>query len=188
MFDIARHRIAETATSITAALRAIFTHMNIYQSSIEVRDALMGDDVLGVVVRGHLHLEAAVLTLIEALLPYPKEIDLDRTRFGMKVDLAHALGLTTDLRSPLKVVDKIRNRFAHTPGAKLESDEINSLYGSLSAPDREMLLAAFDATERESKTPINKGFRELNPKEQFLFIVFALHIVLTVVIDETKKT
>ncbi|EAQ98760.2 hypothetical protein KT71_09042 [Congregibacter litoralis KT71] len=143
--------------------------------------------MLGVVVRGHLYLEAAILTIVECLLPYPSEINLDRARFGLKLDLAHALGLSSDLRAPLLAVDKIRNKFAHNPYAQLGSDSINALYGSLSAKDREMLLQAFESTERQVEKPLEVEFRKLGEKEQFLFIVVTLHTLLVVVIDEAKN-
>lgn len=160
--------------------------MKIPGSTEELRTALLGEDVLGVVVRGHLYIEAALNSLIELLLPYPQEIDMDRLKWGTKLDLVHALGLSTDLKRPLLAINKIRNSFAHVPNAILGKDEINALYSSLAESDRQMLLKGYLLTEKQVERPLEVEFRKLSAQQQFLFIVVGLHSILIVAIDDAR--
>lgn len=112
-----------------------------------VRD-LARQDYLGVILRGHLHIEAALDAKIRLRLSYPSAINLDDEkglRFTQKVELAAAMGIAhTDAVPALKKLNKYRNDLAHDlsfqPGLKearafanLLSGEARSIYKRMRA-------------------------------------------------------
>lgn len=75
--------------------------------------ALVGEDELGAVIRGHIHVESKLIEFIEARLPYPAGLkDLEIDYFG-RIKLAISLGLNPNLGPSLKFIGTLRNRFAH---------------------------------------------------------------------------
>ena len=112
-----------------------------------VRD-LARQDYLGVILRGHLHIEAALDVKIRLRLSYPSAINLDDEkglRFTQKVELAAAMGIVhKDVVPALKKLNGYRNDLAHDlsfqPGLKeargfanLLSVEARSIYKHMQA-------------------------------------------------------
>lgn len=81
------------------------------------------------VLRGHLWVESELLRSLDAALPFPDRIDLDRLGFNAKVDLAAALGLMREDEAPgYRKLNAIRNRMAHRlDHALTEIDEMDLL-------------------------------------------------------------
>jgi len=67
----------------------------------QFQHALQGEDELGVVVRAHIHVEAALNALIETVSSNPNYIDKMDLEYSQKVRLAVALGLLPQYESPL---------------------------------------------------------------------------------------
>ena len=150
----------------------------------KLRDALLGEDHLGAVIKGHLYIEAAVNLIIELLLPYPNEFRLQRLQWGKKVELVLALGLSDEFKKPLNQLGDIRNKFAHNPEAELTDDMLNGFYGALSGGDRSLVLRAYKLTEKMVENPMEVAFKKLALKNQFSLIVVTIHELLVITIEE----
>jgi hypothetical protein len=72
-------------------------------------DVLRGEDPLGAVVRAHIHVEARLNLVLEALTPRPN--DLPKLRFEQRAKLAVALGLDDTILPALIERGRIRNAF-----------------------------------------------------------------------------
>jgi len=113
-------------------------------SDEEFHDALSSEDHLGMVIRGHIHIEHWVDRFLLSAMPrynkYAKDINAD---YETKVLLCCALGLTPELKGPLTSIGALRNRFAHRPSYKLTSSEVNNIYATLSGAHQQHLKRAY---------------------------------------------
>jgi hypothetical protein len=100
---------------------------------------IVGNDILGVIIRGHLFIESRLTHLIEQKLPEPGAIDLTRMNFHLKIDLAVAMGvLPYDLRPPLQVLNKLRNKLAHDVHKQITRADSERLFKSLPKVSRDV--------------------------------------------------
>jgi hypothetical protein len=96
------------------------------------------------IVRGHLHVQAALIQYVEAGLEHPGALDLARMDFVYLVQLAVALGLIEkDDAAGYKRLNHLRNRFAHNIRAEISLQDGIDLYNSLGERfQRETAMAA----------------------------------------------
>lgn len=117
---------------------------------------LTSEDDVGLILKGHLHIEHQLIELISLTLPFPNRCNLARLSYSAKVELALACGLKEDMRAPLKQIGSLRNDFAHVLGRNIEKKIILDLYNGLSERLKDGL--------KESHRSIRRG--ELpNPSE-----------------------
>lgn len=122
-----------------------------------------GDD-LGMVVRSHLGLEVGLNQLLSDVAPEGSE--LDRLPFLAKVDVCIALRrVSPELRPAFVIVNRIRNRFAH------------SLHASVTEIDAQNLMAAIPATFKEAGLPILRVAERPTHKVAFGFLVLYLSTI-----------
>lgn len=138
----------------------ISVQMGIDEQLQRFNEALLGEDELGAVIRGHIHVESKLIEFINARLPYPDGIkDLDIDYFG-RVKLAIALGLDPSFGPSLNFVGSLRNRFAHQLNVKIGKQEANNFDGAL-GEHKATINAAFHTAHiklgtRETAVPIKK--------------------------------
>lgn len=113
-------------------------------SDEEFHDALSSEDHLGMVIRGHIHIEHWVDRFLLSAMPryykYAKDINAN---YETKVLLCCALGLAPELKGPLTSIGTLRNRFAHRPSYKLTDSDINDIYAALSGAHQQHLKNAY---------------------------------------------
>jgi hypothetical protein len=107
----------------------------------EIRDRFIadtqGEDDLGVILRAHLYLESTLVELIREFLEEPQAIKLERLQFPVKLQLAIAVGaLLDEYIAPLKLLNSLRNRFAHDIGTKISELDQESLFNSMPKDDQ----------------------------------------------------
>lgn len=100
-------------------------------TSDEMFRHLISEDALGAVVRGHLHLEGLVNTMLSQKVKDTSALSRLNLSYEKKVDLLTALGFNEALVKPLKAIGRLRNKFAHDLNTKMEKDVIDNLYASL---------------------------------------------------------
>jgi hypothetical protein len=91
----------------------ISVRMGIDEKLKRFNRALVGEDELGMVVRGHIYIEKELIDFVRARLPYPdgiKDLGID---YSGHIKLAICLGLDQSFGPGLKFVGSLRNRFAH---------------------------------------------------------------------------
>lgn len=101
------------------------------------------------VLRGHLWVEGELLRSLEAALPFPGRVDLDRIPFTQKVALVAAHGLMRDdEQAGFRRLNTLRNRMAHRLDAALTEQDEADLCNALGGRHRGHLAAL-----RESEFP-----------------------------------
>jgi hypothetical protein len=121
--------------------------------------ALLSQDDIGLVVRGHIYIENELDKFIQAALPRPGELEM--MEYSARVQLALACGLRPTLKTPLKAIGKLRNSFAHKLGTTLTEQHVNQMHDTLSKDDRKALEVAFlrTATELMGRPVTLKGLK-----------------------------
>jgi len=130
------------------------------------------------VVRGHLWIESGLITLIEAVLPFPDRVDLARFTFVQKLDLATAHGFVRPEDVPAyRRLNAIRNKVAHRlDGALGEQDQADlvNTFGS-------ELRAMFDQYIED------KGLTDAHWTDRFSYAVLYLYLRLDVEHDRYQE-
>lgn len=109
-----------------------------------IADLLREDDV-GLVLRGHLHVEHQLIELISTLLPFAERCDWSKVSYRAKVQVAFGCGLPADLKELLERLGAIRNNFAHSLAASISKQEVLDLYNSLSSRIRDVLRSSYQS-------------------------------------------
>lgn len=105
----------------------------------QLRREFSNEDALGTVIRGHVHIQALLVQLIEQGLKKPQHIDLFRLPFGDLVDLSVAVGsLPKELAYGIKALNAMRNKFAHRFGYSLTTKDIEDFRVALSTEIRQL--------------------------------------------------
>lgn len=112
-------------------------------------DDLMREDDVGLVLRGHLHIEHQLMELISIALPFKERCDWSRIGYRGKIELALSCGLREDMRQPLKSIGSLRNNFAHDLGANIEKKKVMDIYNGLSERLRKGVKVSYAATGRQ---------------------------------------
>ncbi|KQO92248.1 hypothetical protein ASF33_17010 [Methylobacterium sp. Leaf92] len=108
-------------------------HLNVEAKVEALSGALLGDDELGAVVRGHIYIENELIAFIKARLPKPEAIKDRDIDYNMRVKLAVALGLDPSFEPALNFVGSLRNQFAHSLEARIGKQEAVNFEKALGA-------------------------------------------------------
>ena len=119
--------------------------------------SLLGEDELGMVIRGHVHIEHELEGFIRARLTKPKELDQLKLDFSGRVKLAIALGLDERFRPALNFVGGLRNRFAHQLDIAIRSEDARDFYKALDEEAKEIAATQYKATHAKFKIPGRPG-------------------------------
>ena len=94
-------------------------------------EALLADDDLIAVLRGHLYIETELNKLLEKIVPGCNEM-LNELDFMQKAKVAKRMRLygKPTMRS-LQALGELRNDFAHELGRKITADDDAKIYGAL---------------------------------------------------------
>lgn len=147
-------------------------------------DALRGEDALGAVVRAHIHIEARLQRVLEALTPHPKH--LPSLRYEQQVKLAVALGLDERILTALTKLGNIRNSFAHRLDVTLTDATVDDLFASLSEKDRETILNAYKSTKEQLGLEW-PAYENIDARQRFVTIAVALDKFLIVAEKEARE-
>lgn len=144
--------------------------------------ALAGEDDLGVVVRAQIHVESSVIEFINQKISDLKS--LRRLRFGQRTELACELGLSSELKNPLKKLGDLRNDFAHKLDTTLSQDKVDSFHNTFGEEAKIFFQTAYEATESQMlKNTLN--FSDLCPKDKF--VIMAAVLKARIVVEVSKS-
>ena len=115
-------------------------------SDLTLSTDLTREDDVGMIVKGHIHIEYQLQQLACRVLPFPERCDWNKIGYRQTVELALACGLPDDMRGTLNALGSLRNTFAHRLDAALEKQRVMDLYNGLSDRLREGLKVAYAAT------------------------------------------
>lgn len=150
----------------------------------EFFDALRGEDELGAVIRAHIHIEARLQQVLEALTPVPEQ--LPKLRYEQRVKMAAALGLNENAVRPLKKLGEIRNQFGHRLDVTLTAGMVNDLFESLAEEDKAVIRAGYESTKHQLGLDWPE-YDDTQPRHKFVTIAVALDKYLIVAENEARQ-
>lgn len=123
---------------------------------------LSREDEVGLVLRGHLHIEYELKNLISDVLPFPEYCQWETISYRAKVELALSCGLPIAMRELLQRLGKIRNDFAHDLMAAVDKKWALDTYNALPENFRDGLKTSYLAAGRGPFTkPAQQDARDL---------------------------
>ncbi len=156
-------------------------------SKIDFLSDLQREDELGAVIRAHIFIEHYVDQIIEMLTPYPEHLKPLKLDFDGKLHLMTALGVKPEIRVPLSVLGKMRNKFAHRPNYQLNVSEVNNLYNSLNEKDRSWVNNGYSQIIKSKPEHAElPSYKELLPKEKFILLAIVIRGIVMGARDEVR--
>lgn len=104
---------------------------------------LVKEDNIGMVLRGHLHVERSLINFLSSQLLYPDRIDWGKIDYTGKVELSLSCGLNVDIRPALEQLGVLRNKFANSFDAQVEPDWVLNAYFQLPKQIKDKVEAAY---------------------------------------------
>ena len=147
---------------------------------------LRGEDELGAVIRAHLHVEAELNELLNAMTPAPKHLESMNLRYAKKAQLACALGLSEEYLQPLQKLGALRNAFGHRLDTKITEKVIDELYNSFSSDSKRLMNDSYSLTSEQLPVGVPAKLQELDPRSKFIFIAVALKAEIELATNEAK--
>jgi len=104
------------------------------------KDLPAGDD-FAATIRGHLYLEHVLIELLKEVFPKFDFIKIDRIAFNAKVDLCAGAGIIDpELMAPIRKINELRNKAAHSLTFSVSIQDKLNLYHILPTEVRKLLL------------------------------------------------
>lgn len=114
-----------------------------YTSNDSFVRALLHEDPIGRIIRGHLYIEHALHEYARSRFIDPENtFDRARLNFPGTTYLAAGLGMPARLVSALLAVNSLRNDLAHRLHFEIDLDAWNKLWGAISLTDRKIITRA----------------------------------------------
>ena len=161
-------------------------NMTVLKPDADFLAALRGEDELGAVIRAHLHVEAALNELLNALIPAPKHFESMNLRYTDKAKLACALGLSEEYLQPLQKLGALRNAFGHRLDTTITEKVIDELFNSFSSDSKRLMNDSYDLTSKQLPVGVSANLQELDPRSKFIFIAVALKAEIELATNEAK--
>lgn len=134
---------------------------------------LTREDDVGLVLRGHLHIEHQLMEIARTVLPFGDRCDWGVFSYRTKVEIAYACGLPQDARDVLLKLGALRNNFAHRLDASITQKRALDLYNSLSNRHREGLQESYKVMmEKPAFSPAS-----LEPRDLVTLVLLNMHSV-----------
>lgn len=115
----------------------------------EFRNITKDDDILLIIIRGHLYIEHELDNLLSKYINEPRK--LNHKYYKQKLDTVNALGIINqELFECLKFLNDLRNKFVHDLKFNFSDDEYNKLHSKLS---RDKQIIVDKSLDEESDLP-----------------------------------
>jgi hypothetical protein len=147
---------------------------------------LNGEDELGCVLRGHIHIENRLDEFLLNAVENKKYIKYSKLDYFQKVSMTLALGLPEWLATPLKYIGNLRNEFAHNLNRKLGKQEVENFYKSFPGKEKDHIQKVIGKVSRNTLGK-KVTLKRMSLKEQFNIYVITIEATLHV-INTPKKS
>jgi hypothetical protein len=141
-------------------------------TNIDLAQAVVGEDELGVVVRAHIHIEYELEQFLIAALPRPEE--MGRLEYATRVRLALAAGLNRSLRSPLNSLGSMRNKFSHQLEAKITTKDMLDFHNTFGTTEKAAIEHAFEVMRSNAQNGSFTTVKALSEKDKFVLFAGGL--------------
>ena len=152
-------------------------------SNQQFYDDLAREDELGIILKGHLHIEHQLKEFISLLLPFGERCDWFKVSYAARVEIALSVGLPDDMRNPLENIVKLRNNFAHNLDCELDKKTIMDFYNGLSNRHREAVKLCHK--ELGKGQPLKPS--EADGLELLQIIIVSIHSAISAAMLEVKN-
>jgi hypothetical protein len=143
--------------------------LGIEESQIELTKYLMAE--LAMVIRGHLHIEDALIDFIKAT-GYPT--NAIPWKYAHRVQLAMKQGLPAEFTKQLIFLGKLRNRFGHNKKAAIHKSDAEA-FDATHEPGDTVIEYAYNTTLAKMEDQNRKrSVYDLEPKERVIMHIIAL--------------
>lgn len=142
------------------------------------------EDDVGMVLRGHLHIELQLKEFISLFLPFVERCDWKKINYRQKIEFALSCGLPEDMRTPLEKIGGLRNAFAHQLNADIQKKTGIDIYNSVSTRHKNTIELCYKELGRKEPFMLN----QLDDKEILQLLLVAIHSAIIAAILEKKKT
>lgn len=136
--------------------------------------ALLGEDELGVVVRGHIVIEQELIEFIEMNLVNKSYLNAMSLDYSQRVKLAMALGLSQEKGPALQAIGKLRNAFAHNIEKGISDEDAKNIYKSLGEEAMIVTNRAYEKMPEKSSNYVGKTFKQLEPKDRVILCIITI--------------
>jgi hypothetical protein len=140
-------------------------------------DYLLTEEI-SVIISSQNRIEDLLGDFLRRAAPQPAYINKVARNYAQKVDLCLLLGMDSRYEKPLRAFGKLRNRFAHEPGAALERLTVDALRESLSGREKEFVEFFDEFVDRIRSSgislPIEARFQDMSSIDQFRVLTMAL--------------
>lgn len=148
-----------------------------------VRDEFLNDlqreDEVGLVLRAHIHIEHAIIELLEAGAPNSNLLKKANLNYDRKIIIAAAFNMIrADLLEPLEKIGKLRNKFAHRLGYKLSSEDVVPFINAFPKEDRKLMERIYADTRAKSPAERPEKFGDLSAGDKLILAVVVLRQAL----------
>jgi hypothetical protein len=111
------------------------------------------NDSMSTILRGHLYIESEFEKQFHLFLENPEVLDMDRMKFSEKLTWLVALGIMSkENRMPYKLLNDLRNKFAHNIEYQLQDTDIEKIVNTFSKSQRDRYKKMInDQTKNDSK-------------------------------------
>ncbi len=161
--------------------------MNEDQLDKEFIEALEKEDELGMTIKAHLDIEYWTNELLDLMVPHPEHLKPMKLDYFDKINLLCTLGLNSEYKDPLIYMGTTRNKFAHNLKYSIDKSVVNNFYKSFSENGKAIAKTAYDTTERSEENKKYKSFREMPPKDQFVFLAVNVRNMVKAAVYVARK-
>lgn len=128
------------------------------------------EDILGIILRGHIIIEGELINLLERTLVKPDIIKLSKKPYSSNLKLAASLGLVDqEWLSPFNKLNEFRNKFAHHQGYEFEDKDYDDLLSTLSKEDKQEFLKDLENANLSENIKKKYGVPSENFEENLKF-------------------
>ncbi|WP_157085564.1 hypothetical protein [Methylobacterium sp. Leaf99] len=150
-------------------------------------DTLFKEDDLGLVIRGHIHVENELIEFIKIRLSPPNAVDALSLGYKEKCKLAKVLGMPRALQAPLSYAGNLRNKFAHNLGVTIGKQEADSFNIALKEHGIEYFQEAYHRIYPTSTKRLNFwNAHDFEPKNRIVISLILLWSGLAVANIEAR--
>lgn len=140
-----------------------------------LHDTLFKEDDLGLVIRGHIHVENELIEFIKIRLFPPNVVDALGLGYEEKCKIAKVLGMPKALQAPLSYAGNLRNRFPHNLGVTIGKQEADSFNIALKEHGREYFQEAYHRIYPTSNRRSNFwNTHDFKPKDRIVISLILL--------------
>ena len=144
---------------------------------------LAKEDDLGMVLRGHLHVEHQLKEFISLFLPFSERCNWQKLGYAQKIELALSCGLPADMRTPLEKIGSLRNSFAHKLNMVIQKKAALDMFECLSTRHKDAVNLCYIELGRDEELSL----ANVDTKELLQIIIVSIHSAIQAAILEKLK-